>query len=127
TIFADGDRRFFVTGLGSYDRNLRKRGVDITRGDTFQIQGGAGVTRIHQLFEIGLATCALWQMRDDRGADLPILLRGARDRVFGLGPEAAVLLKPIRSQLRLRYEWDIGVRSRPQGRIFVVGLTYLLS
>jgi hypothetical protein len=124
SIFANKNRKVFVTALGSYDINLRKRGVDITRGDTFQIQGGAGVSRIRQLLEIGVATCALWQVRDDRGADLPPLLRGARDRVFGLGPEAAVTLKPIRSQLRVRYEWDMGVRSRPQGNILVVGFNY---
>jgi len=44
--------------------------------------------------------------------------------VFGLGPEVAVTLKPIRSQLRVRYEWDMGVRSRPQGNILVVGFNY---
>jgi hypothetical protein len=126
SIFADKRRKMFVTGLGSYDINLRKRGVDITRGDTLQVQGGAGVSRIRQILEIGVAACALWQVRDDRGADLPPVLTGARDRVFGLGPEAAVLLKPIRSQLRVRYEWDIGVRSRPQGNILVVGFNYLL-
>jgi hypothetical protein len=71
-----------------------------------------------------VATCALWQVRDDRGTDLPPLLKGARDRVFGLGPEVAVILTPIRSQLRLRYEWDRGVRSRPQGNILVVGFNY---
>jgi hypothetical protein len=127
SIFADKDRRFLLTALGSYDLNLRKRGVDITRGDTLQVQGGAGVSRIHQSLEIGLATCGLWQVRDDRGTDLPALLRGGRDRVFGLGPEAAVLLKPIRSQIRVRYEWDMGVRSRPQGHIFVAGFTYRAS
>jgi hypothetical protein len=126
SVFADRGRRFLLTALGSYDVNLRKSGVDITRGDTFQIQGGAGISRIHQVLEIGVAACALWQVRDDRGADLPPLLEGARDRVFGLGPEAAVLLTPIRSQLRVRYEWDMGVRSRPQGNILVVGFNYLV-
>lgn len=124
SIFADQNRKRFLTALGSYDVNLRKRGVDITRGETFQVQGGAGVSRIRELFEVGVAACALWQIRDDRGADLPVLLQGARDRVFGVGPEGAVLLKSIRSQLRVRYEWDLGVRSRPQGGIFVVGFTY---
>jgi hypothetical protein len=124
SLFADKNRKVFVTALGSYDINLRKRGIDITRGDTFQIQGGVGVSRIRQLLELGVATCALWQVRDDRGTDLPPLLKGARDRVFGLGPEVAVILTPIRSQLRLRYEWDRGVRSRPQGNILVVGFNY---
>jgi hypothetical protein len=124
SVFADKSRKVFATALSSYDINLRKRGVDITRGDTFQIQGGAGISRLRQWLEIGVATCALWEVRDDRGADLPPLLKGARDRVFGLGPEVAVTLKPIRSQLRVRYEWDMGVRSRPQGNILVVGFNY---
>jgi hypothetical protein len=127
SIFADKDRRFFLTALGSYDLNLRKHGVDITRGETFQIQGGMGVSRISQVLETGLATSALWQVRDDRGAGVPQALRGARDRVFGLGPEVAVLLKPIRSQIRVRYEWDLGVRSRPEGALFVVGFNYQAS
>jgi hypothetical protein len=124
SLFADKSRKVFVTGLGSYDINLRKRGIDITRGNTFQIQGGVGVSRIRQLLEIGVAAYALWQVSDDRGADLPPLLTGARDRVFGAGPEVAVTLKSIRSQLRARYEWDMGVRSRPQGNILVVGFNY---
>ena len=127
SIFADKDRRFFLTALGSYDLNLRKQGIDITRGETLQIQGGAGVSRIRQVLETGVATSALWQVRDDRGGGVPQAVRGARDRVFGMGPEVAVLLKPIRSQIRVRYEWDLGVRSRPDGGIFVVGFTYQAS
>jgi hypothetical protein len=127
SIFADKERRVFLTALGSYDLNLRKQGLDITRGETLQIQGGAGVSRIRQVLETGVATYALWQVRDDRGAGVPLALQGARDRVFGLGPEVAVLLKPIRSQIRVRYEWDLGVRSRPEGSIFVVGFTYRAS
>jgi hypothetical protein len=127
SLFADQNRKVFLTALASYDLNVRKSGIDITRGDTVQVQGGAGVSQIHQVLEIGVASCALWQVRDDRGADLPPLLRGARDRVFGLGPEAAVLLTSIRSQIRVRYEWDMGSRSRPQGNIFVVGFIYQAS
>src|SRR6476620_2790686 len=42
TIYADQDHTLFLTALASYDLNLRKRNIDITRGDTFQVQGGAG-------------------------------------------------------------------------------------
>jgi hypothetical protein len=127
SIFADKDRSNFVTALASYDLNLRKRGVDITRGDTLQIQGGVGVSRFNQRVEAGLAGYALWQVREDRGADLPPVLRGARDRVYGLGPEIAVTFPAIRSQVRARYEWDIGVRSRPQGNVFSVGFNVLVQ
>jgi hypothetical protein len=127
SIFADKNRRDFVTALASYDLNLRKRGVDITRGDTLQIQGGIGVSRFNQRVEAGLAGSALWQVGDDRGADLPLVLRGARDRVYGLGPEIAVTIPAIRSQIRTRYEWDLGVRSRPRGKVLSVGLNVLMQ
>ena len=123
TIFTDKDRIVLLTALASYDLNLRKRGIDITRGDTLQIQGGVGVSRFNRVLEAGLAFYQLWQVRPNRGADLPPVLREARDRVYGFGPEVAVMIKPIRSQIRMRYEWDLGVRSRPRGNIFVVGLT----
>jgi len=116
------NKSYFVTALASYQLNTKQRGIDITRGDTFQIVGGAGTRLFGRLLETGLASYALWQVRDDRGTDLPPVLRGLSDRVYGLGPEGAIFIKPIRAQLRARYEWDFGVRSRPQGSTFVVGL-----
>jgi hypothetical protein len=122
TTFRSDSRSLFVSALAGYELNLRKRNIDITRGDTFQIQGGAGVNRFHQTLELGIAGFGLWQVRDDRGSDLPPVLRGGRDRVLGLGPEAAILVKAIRSQFRIRYEWDAAVRSRPKGSVLVFGV-----
>jgi len=119
------DRTTFVTALASYQLNMRQRGIDLTRGDAIQIEGGMGTKFFGQRAEAGLAGFAFWQVRDDRGVDLPPVLRGARDRVYGLGPEAAILLKAIRGQVRVRYEWDIGARARPQGHIFVAGINFL--
>jgi hypothetical protein len=125
TLYGNKERDSFVTALASYDLNMRKRNVDITRGDTFQIQGGVGVSRFNRKLEAGLAAHALWQVRDDRGADVPPLLLGARDRIYGLGPEAAVFIQRLDSQIRVRYVWDFGVRSRPQGALLVVGINFL--
>jgi len=119
------DRSRFMTALASYQLMTRQRGIDITRGDSVQIQGGVGTKAFNELGEIGIAGYALWQVRDDRGTELPPVLGGARDRVYGLGPEGAVLIKKLRGQLRVRYEWDLGVRARPQGHIFVVAFNFL--
>jgi hypothetical protein len=127
SIYANKNRDAFVTALASYDLNRRKRDIDITRGDTIQIQGGAGFSRMKGTIEAGAAAYALWQVRDDRGTALPPVLRGGRDRVYGAGPEVAVFVKAIRSQIRTRYVWDIGVRSRPSGNLFVVGLNVVLQ
>lgn len=126
SIFANKNRMSFLTALASYDANLRKRGIDITRGDTLQVQGGAGTNLFNRVVEAGLAFNSLWQVRADRGADLPAVLRGARDRAYGFGPDVAVMIKAIQSQVRIRYEWDMGVRSRPKGNVFLVGLNVTL-
>jgi hypothetical protein len=119
------DRSQFLTALASYQLNSRQRGIDITRGDSVQVQGGIGTRLFAELAETGIAGYALWQVRDDRGTGLPPVLAGARDQVYGLGPEGAMLIKRIQGRLRVRYEWDFGVRARPQGHIFVVGINFL--
>jgi hypothetical protein len=124
-IYTNSNRTTFVTALASYELNLRNRGIDIIRGDTLQVQGGAGWSRFDRLLEAGLAGYALWQVRPDRGADIPPVFRGARDNVYGLGPDAAILVKAIHSQIRIRYAWDLSARSRPQGNIFVLGLNFI--
>ena len=129
-VYFDRDKTWSVSALTSYDLNQHKEGVDITRGDTFQFQGGAGKTlrrpgKALQSMSIGVAGYGLWQVRDDRGADLPTALRGARDLNLGVGPELDSTLAPIRSQITVRYCRDITAKSRPLGHILVIQLTIL--
>lgn len=124
TVYLDRGRTWQVSALASYDLNLRKRNIDITRGDTVQVQGGVGKT-LFGILQVGLAGYALWQVQDDRGSAVPPALRGARDDAYGLGPEIGLVLAPIRSRLSVRYEYDIAVKSRPRGQILVIGLTVL--
>jgi hypothetical protein len=122
-VYFDRAKTWHISALASYDLNLRKRDIDITRGDTVQIQGGAGKTL--GIVAVGLAGYSLWQVRDDHGADVPEALRGARDRAVGLGPEIDITLAPIRSRITLRYCHDLVVTARPLGQILVIGLTVL--
>jgi hypothetical protein len=129
-VYFDHAKTWSVSALTSYDLNQHKEGIDITRGDTFQFQGGAGKAfrprgKILQTVNVGLAGYGLWQVRDDRGADLPAALRGARDLDLGVGPELDSTLAPIRSQITLRYCRDIAAKSRPLGQILVIQLTIL--
>ena len=119
-IRSDPDWRASI--LASYDLNGRKRDIDITRGNSVQIQGGAGGT-YRRFLHLGIAGFALWQVTDNSGTDLPPAARDARTRVYGLGPEIGVTIPSIRTRLDLRYQWEIGVRSRQDGRIFVASAT----
>lgn len=125
TLYLDENRRWRASALVSYDLHQKKLGIDVTRGDSVQIQGGVGGA-IFENFEIGLAGYALWQIRDDRGSDLPAALRGRRDRVFGLGPEISVRIPAIRTKIGLRYARDFGVEGRPEGQIVVVDVAIQL-
>jgi len=129
-VYFDRAKTWSVSALTNYDLNQRKEGIDITRGDTFQFQGGAGKTfrpsgKTLQSVNIGVAGYGLWQVRDDRGADLPAALRGARDLALGLGPELDSTLAPIRSQITVRYCRDVAVEARPLGHILIIQLTIL--
>src|SRR6476659_1363521 len=49
------DRSHFMTALASYQLIARQRGIDITRGDSVQIQGGIGTKSFSKLAEAGIA------------------------------------------------------------------------
>jgi hypothetical protein len=119
------DKRWRASALGSYDINGWKRGIDIKRGNTLQVQGGAGMA-VAKIAMIGVAGFGLWQVTDDKGDDVPLVLRGLRTRVYGVGPELNVALVPKRLVAEVRYEWEIGARSRPEGNVLVAGLSYNL-
>jgi hypothetical protein len=123
-LYADEARTWRLSALASYDLNLRKRKIDITRGDTVQVQGGLGLT-LRRFIDVGVAGYVLWQVSDDSGTELPPQLAGARNQAFGLGPELGVLIPPLRLRVTARYAHDFGVRSRPEGQVFVLGLTYV--
>jgi hypothetical protein len=122
-VWLDRSRGWRASALASYDLNGRKTDVDITRGATVQIQGGTGL-RLFWTLEAGVAGYALWQVTDDKGTDLPAVLRGLRERTFGVGPELGLAIPQIRARVDARYEWDFLVRSRPVGRILAVSVGF---
>ncbi len=125
TVYFDAGRTAFITALWSYDINEPNRGEsDITRGDTLQMQGGAGAT-LFGIASVGVVYYALWQVREDRGADVPPVLRGARDRTFGIGGELSIRVAAIDGVVGLRYVHDLGTESRPEGQSVILFATLL--
>jgi hypothetical protein len=121
-IYFDRQKTWFVSALAGVDINTRKRGIDITRGSTVQVQGGLGTT-LRRFFDVGFAYYALWQVTDDSGTELPAAVRGARDRTYGFGPELGLLVPSIRSRLTLRWVHDFASESRPLGQLFLFGVS----
>ncbi|MBS2027451.1 MAG: transporter [Deltaproteobacteria bacterium] len=123
TVFFDAARTWRLSALGSIDFYARKPGLDVTRGTSMQLQGGLGKT-LARIVDVGVAGAALWQVSDDRGADLPPQLQGLRERAFSVGPELGLLIPQWRLKVLGRYEHDFGDRARPVGQIFLVGLSW---
>lgn len=123
-LFADSARTMRASALASLEVNSRKRGIDIRRGDMFQVQGGAGAT-VKKIVTIGVAGFALWQVTPDRGTELPPKLRGLRSRTYGLGPEVNVMIPRWKTRAEFRVEEEFAVTSRPRGRVIAVGLSWL--
>lgn len=123
--YGESDRMRRASALVSYDLNLKKRGIDIRRGNTLQIQGGAGVG-LFKVVTVGIAGFAMWQVSDDVGADIPPALRGLSTRAFGIGPEIDILIPSLRLKAELRFEREFGVRSRPEGEVLVGGVGHHL-
>jgi hypothetical protein len=121
--YISDDRTRRISVLASYDDNSRKRGIDITRGNTVQVQGGAAIGGT-KAATVGVAGYALWQVTDDKGSALPPVLRGARDQVFGIGPEVQVALPKIGARAELRLLFEFGARARPEASVLAGGLTY---
>jgi len=123
TVYFDAARTWRFSALASLDLFAPKPAVDIRRGSSIQIQGGAGA-KLARIFDLGLAGYALWQVSDDTGGDLPPALRGLRERTFGLGPEVGAAIPRLRLRFMARYEHDLDARARPFGQIFLLGLTW---
>jgi hypothetical protein len=126
TGFLDERRGWRVSALASYVLNGKKLGVDVTRGDSIQIAGGVG-GRVLEIVDVGVIGYALWQVTDDRGSAVPPQLVGARDRVFGVGPEVDVALPALRSRLTARLSWDLGGETRPVGTLLLVGIAVVAA
>ena len=123
-VYFDATRNQRASVLISYERNQPRRGIESKRGDLLNVQGGAG-TPVYKNVTAGVAGYALWQVSDERGADLPPDLIGAHTRAFGLGPEIDVTIPKRRMRVDVRAEWDFGVVAHPQGLLFVLGVQYL--
>jgi hypothetical protein len=71
---------------------------------------------------LGLAGYAQFKVTGDSGSDIPLALRGLKDRVFALGPEFNMFIPGPRLLLLARYEFEFGARNRTQGQTIVFSI-----
>jgi hypothetical protein len=120
TLHFGPGKSFNLSALTTFGIYGTKLGIDLRRGDTLQVQGGLGAIAFG-FVNLGVAGYALWQVTDYSGSALAADLRGARDVAYGVGPEMDLAVPPLLGQLTLRYTQDVADRTRPVGRMVVIG------
>lgn len=132
TVFLDEKRLWNAAGTFALEFHTDKKGTDINVGDMATIQGGVGRTfyrrvggPIPQIFNLGVDYYAQFKVTGDSGSDIPPVLQGFKDRVFGIGPEFNVFFPTPRLTLLVRYEPEFGARVRTQGQTVVFQLAWV--
>ena len=117
TAYLDQAKSWHLATSAFYEIHSGKEGIDQKVGDLLTLEGGFGKT-FSNFSSVGLAYYAQWKVTEDSGADLPFLLRGRKDRGFGLGPEVDLL----QGGLALRGLFEFGSNSSLEGFVFVASL-----
>jgi hypothetical protein len=96
------------------------------------VEGGVGKTfykkvsgPIPMVMNLGVAGYAQFKVTGDSGSDIPPILRGVKDRIFGLGPEFNIYIPKPRLTLLARYEPEFAARNRTQGQTIVFSIVWV--
>lgn len=132
TVYFDQKRQWSAAGNFGLEFHTDKRDSNIHVGDlgtleygfarTFYQKAGGPIPRI---INIGAAGYSQFKITGDSGSDIPLALRGFKDRVFALGPEFNIFLPKPRLTFMARYEPEFGSRVRAQGQTIMFSVVWM--
>jgi hypothetical protein len=132
TVYLDPKRTWNAAATFALEFNSDKRDTNIHVGDLGTVEGGLARTfykkasgPIPIVMNLGVAGYAQFKVTGDSGSDIPLALRGLRDRVFALGPEFNIFIPGPRLSLLARYEPEFGARNRTQGQTIVFSIVWV--
>jgi hypothetical protein len=136
TLQLDGEHKWSVSTLASYELHSHKEDTDIKVGDILTLEGGlgrnffkmaAGTPLPSLITTVGLAYYAQFKVTSDQGGAASPLLAGHKDRVFAAGPEVTFILPKDGLVFGLRVEPEFEARNRMQGWTFMLTAAYELK
>ena len=115
-----------ISGHSVWEFHHTKRNEDVKVGNNVTFEYGVGKTFVKnkgaQIYQAGVVGNAQFQMTKDSGADVIPFNVGAKDRVFGVGPEFDVILPKSKVNMFVRVVPEFGARSRTQGVTVIMGV-----
>ena len=138
TLHLDTKHEWTLSALGSYEIHSHKKDSDIKVGDILTVEGGLGKTFIKVvsvggkpvpslITSVGLAYYGQLKVTADKVGTASGLLADDKDRVFGVGLEANVIVPKSSMVYGLRIEPEFGARNRTQGWTFLLTVAYELK
>jgi hypothetical protein len=132
TVYLDKKKTWNAAATFSAEFHTDKSGTNIKVGDLGTVEGGLGKTfykkvsgPVPMITNVGMAGYAQFKMTGDSGSDIPLVLRGLRDRVFAFGPEVNTFLPKPRLTFLIRYEPEFGARNRTQGQTILFSVVWV--
>jgi hypothetical protein len=132
TVYLNQKRTWNAAANFALEFNTDKKDTNIHVGNLGTIEGGLARTfykktsgPIPIVMNLGVAGYAQFKVTGDSGSDIPLALRGLKDRVFALGPEFNMFIPGPRLSLLARYEPEFGARNRTQGQTIVFSIVWV--
>jgi hypothetical protein len=132
TVHLDKTHTWNAAATFGLEFHTSKKDENITVGDIGTVEGGLSKTfykkvggPIPMITNVGLAGYSQFKITGDSGSDIPLLIRGYKDRVFALGPEVNTYIPKPRLTILVRYEPEFGARNRAQGQTILFSIAWV--
>lgn len=125
TVYFDKKRSIHAAGTGYYEVHSSKKDLDLTVGDVFTLEGGAGADFLKGYANAGLAYVGQWKVTEDSGTNVSPLVQGKKGSMFSLGPELNIPVSKKGIFLGFKYLFDTRSRLATSGDYLVLSLTYI--
>jgi len=118
TYYFDAEKTWSASILSRYETHSEKDDINITPGDDFHFEWGAGKT-LAKVWDVGLTGYCQWQVNDDSGFGSS----SVKDRVYAVGPEVSLFYPPATMFISLRSQWEFEAQDRSEGNCTTLTLT----
>ena len=115
TYYFDDHKAWHASVLSRYEVHSKKKDFDVTAGDDFTFEWGLGKTIPSKaIWNVGISGYGQWQVTEDKGIDV-LYDASIQDRVFAIGPEVGCFIPPLKLNMELRGQYEMGAIDRSQG------------
>jgi hypothetical protein len=122
TYYPDKKRSWSISALNRYEINYNRSDTLITPGQYWTLEWGLAKS-VSKTVDLGFTGYAQVQTAVAIGLQAPLL----KQHAFGLGPEITFVIPKLGVSTSLRYLKEVGAQQRPQGNIFNVTFTRLIT